>query len=442
MLIVPTTIFFSMALSAILVVVFTVLLALIFLPALLSLMGDKVNAWKVPFLPRSSDYNDTRRGFWNWITRTVLKRPVVFMVLTLALLIALVIPYFNINLGFNGVDTLPDEFRAKQTFERLLAEFPAGEGLGEASSVDIVVASGADSQAARDGVDRLLATMRTDPAFGEVTPYEVSENGQVGVLAVHLGVAGDSDAANGFIRQLRDDYIPAAAVPAEVLVGGITAFNVDFFDLVDAWQPIVIAVVLVLSFVLLTIVFRSLVVPVKAIILNLLSVGAAYGLMVLVFQEGFLIDVLGFQQVPVIEAWIPLFLFAILFGLSMDYEVFLLSRIRERYDQTLNNDESVAFGLRSTAAIITGAALIMVAVFAGFTLGDLVMFQQFGFGLAIAILVDATIIRSILVPSTMKLLGRRNWWLPSFLHWLPDVRVEGAEPRRMPGAAASADTAD
>ena len=161
--------------------------------------------------------------------------------------------------------------------------------------------------------------------------------------------------------------------------------------------------------------------------MNLFSVGASYGLLVLVFQEGFMVDVLGFQQVPVIEAWIPLFLFAILFGLSMDYEVFLLSRIRERFDQTGNNTESVAFGLRSTAAIITGAALIMVAVFWGFTLGDLVMFQQFGFGLAVAILVDATIIRSILVPSTMKLVGNNNWWLPSFLHWLPDVRVEGGE---------------
>ena len=160
------------------------------------------------------------------------------------------------------------------------------------------------------------------------------------------------------------------------------------------------------------------------------SVGAAYGLLVLVFQEGFLIDVLGFQQVPVIEAWIPLFLFAILFGLSMDYEVFLLSRIRERFDQIGDNSESVAFGLRSTATIITGAALIMVAVFLGFTLGDLVMFQQFGFGLAVAIFVDATIIRMILVPSTMKLLGKNNWWLPGFLSWLPDLRVEGGEPVR------------
>ena len=158
--------------------------------------------------------------------------------------------------------------------------------------------------------------------------------------------------------------------------------------------------------------------------LNLLSVGAAYGLLVLVFEKGIGNDILGFQQVDVIEAWIPLFLFSILFGLSMDYEVFLLSRIRERYDAGASNVQSIAFGLRSTAGIITGAALIMVAVFGGFALGDLVMFQQFGFGLGVAVLVDATIIRSLLVPSTMKLLGDNNWYLPSWLSWLPDMRVE------------------
>jgi RND superfamily putative drug exporter len=255
---------------------------------------------------------------------------------------------------------------------------------------------------------------------------------------VHLKVGATTDAAAEGIRDLRRRDIPAAGIPAEVFVGGDTAFNVDFFNLTDTWQPIVFAFVLALSFVLLTIVFRSVVVPVKAIILNLLSVGAAYGLLVLVFQRGFAADILGFQKVEVIEAWIPLFLFSVLFGLSMDYEVFLLSRIRERYDQTRNNEESVAFGLRSTASIITGAALIMVAVFAGFALGDLVMFQQLGFGLGVAVFVDATVIRSILVPSTMKMLGSFNWYLPRFLHWLPDFRAEvpDAHAQRPAGAPA------
>jgi putative drug exporter of the RND superfamily len=177
-------------------------------------------------------------------------------------------------------------------------------------------------------------------------------------------------------------------------------------------------------------VFRSIVVPIKAIILNLLSVGAAYGLIVLVFQKGVGADLLGFQQVDAIEAWLPLFLFSILFGLSMDYHVFLLSRIRERFDQTGDNTESVAYGLRTTGGLITGAAIIMVAVFAGFAAGNLVMLQQMGFGLAVAVLIDATVVRSVLVPATMKLLGDRNWYLPRWLRWLPDVKVEGREGDR------------
>ena len=224
----------------------------------------------------------------------------------------------------------------------------------------------------------------------------------------------------------------------EVFVGGQTAFSADFFDVVKFYTPIVFVLVLGLSFLLLLMVFRSLVVPIKAIVMNLLSVGAAYGMLVLIFQEGFLVDVLGFQQVPTIEAWVPLFLFMILFGLSMDYHVFLLSRIRERYDHGVDNASSVAFGLRSTANIITGAAAIMVVVFGGFALGDLVMFQQFGFGLAFAIILDATLVRMVLVPATMELLGDRNWYLPSWLEWLPDLRVEGETAAPMPGAATPA----
>ncbi len=174
--------------------------------------------------------------------------------------------------------------------------------------------------------------------------------------------------------------------------------------------------------------FRSIVVPVKALIMNLLSVGAAYGLIVLVFQKGYGADLFGFQTVPMIESWLPLFLFSILFGLSMDYHVFLLSRIREHYDLTGDNKESVAFGLQSTARLITGAALIMVVVFAGFAAGRLVMLQQVGFGLAVAILIDATIVRSILVPASMVLLGDRNWYFPTWLNWLPHVTIEGHVP--------------
>jgi RND superfamily putative drug exporter len=201
----------------------------------------------------------------------------------------------------------------------------------------------------------------------------------------------------------------------------------DFNQTTDTFTPIVFAFVLGLSFILLTVAFRSIVVPVTSIIMNLLSVGAAYGLVVLVFQKGVGARLLGFREVDAIESWLPLFLFSILFGLSMDYHVFLVSRIRERFDQTGDNDEAVAFGLRYTGRLITGAALIMVAVFGGFALGDLVMMQQFGFGLAVAVFVDATIVRSVLVPSTMKLLGNKNWYLPRWLEWLPRFNAEEAD---------------
>ena len=220
-----------------------------------------------------------------------------------------------------------------------------------------------------------------------------------------------------------------------MLVGGATADAMDYFKITDDYTPIVVAFVLGLSFLLLTVVFRSLIVPLKAIIMNLLSVGAAYGLLVLVFQEGFLNEVFGFQQVDIIEAWVPLWTFSILFGLSMDYHVFLLSRIRERFNQTGDNSESVAFGVRSTATIITGAALIMAAVFGGIAMGDLVMFQQMGFGLGVAVILDATIVRSVLVPSAMQLLGDRNWYLPSVLEWLPQMGTEEGEQARRPDRA-------
>ena len=195
----------------------------------------------------------------------------------------------------------------------------------------------------------------------------------------------------------------------------------------DVYTPIVFAFVLGLSFVILMLVFRSIVIPIKAIIMNLLSVGATYGLLVLVFQKGVATDLLGFQHAEVVDAWIPLFLFTILFGLSMDYHVFLLSRIRERYDETGDNARAVAYGLRSTGGMITGAALIMVAVFGGFAAGETIVNQQVGFGLAIAVFLDATLVRSVLVPASMEVLGKRNWYLPSWMGWLPDLRVEPQE---------------
>jgi RND superfamily putative drug exporter len=273
----------------------------------------------------------------------------------------------------------------------------------------------------------------------------VNPSRDLGVIDVAL--AGDAlgDEAVDAVRDLRSELVPAAfaGTGVDVLVTGTTAENIDYYDVMSRWLPLVLVFVFGMTFILLTIAFRSIVVPANAIVLNLLSVGAAYGLLVLVFQHGVASGLLGFEQVDVVEAWVPLFLFAVLFGLSMDYQVFLLSRIRERYTQTRDNTDAIVFGITSTARIITGAALIIVAVFAGFAAGDLVMFQQMGFGIAVALLIDATVIRSVLVPASMKLLGEHNWYLPRWLQWLPHLDVEGhaqpAPPRKASPALGRAD---
>ena len=245
-----------------------------------------------------------------------------------------------------------------------------------------------------------------------------------------MPVQGDAVGAEAIaaVRELRSETVPAlfAGTGAEVLVGGTTSENIDYQSSVSDPAPLVFAFVLGFTLLLLTVVFRSVVVAGTAVLLNLLSVAAAYGLLVLVFQHGVGAGLLGFQQADTIEAWVPLFLFSVLFGLSMDYQVFLLSRIKERHEETGDTTASVSFGVSSTARIITGAALIIIAVFAGFARGELVMFQQMGFGVAVALLLDATVIRSVLLPSAMGLLGRRNWYLPRWLRWLPRLHVERA----------------
>jgi uncharacterized membrane protein YdfJ with MMPL/SSD domain len=255
------------------------------------------------------------------------------------------------------------------------------------------------------------------------------------VLSVPLRAEASSAAATSAISRLQNRYVPAAfgTNADRVLIGGQAAENRDYFALIGNWLPIVIAFVLVLTFVLLTLAFRSIVIPLTSIAVNLLSVAAAYGLLVLVFQDGIGTDLFGFGKVERIEAWVPVFLFSVLFGLSMDYQVFLLSRIQERYQRTGNTADGIVHGVASTARLITGAALIIIVVFAGFATGQLVSFQQMGFGVAVALLVDATIVRLVIIPAAMGLLGDRNWYLPRWLEWLPRVQVE--EPRPSPRTA-------
>lgn len=423
MFLIPYTIFKSLAIGAVLVVVTAVQASLTLLPAVLGILGDKVNALSIPFFGRRSTTGDKDGGFWDWVSRSIMRRPLISLVLGVGILLAAIIPYFNINLGLNsGAGSLPDGLKSKRAFEVLENEFT----VGLMSPVQVVIDGKVKSKAVQKGIERLQAKLATDKKFGPAAVV-VNKKGNLALLNVPLSADATSDKAINAVEKLRDRYIPKAFkdVKAKVLVTGVTAQTTDFLKVTDDYTPYVFAFVLGLSFLLLTVVFRSLVVPIKAVIMNLLSVGAAYGLIVFVFQEGYGADFFGFKQVDKVEAWLPLFLFSILFGLSMDYHVFLLSRIREHFDQTMDNGESVAFGIKATGRIITGAALIMVVVFGGFASGELVMFQQMGFGLAVAVLLDATIVRSVLVPAGMKLLGANNWYLPTALQWLPDLSIEG-----------------
>jgi uncharacterized membrane protein YdfJ with MMPL/SSD domain len=425
MVLVPDTILRSLAVGAILVGAVSVVAALTLLPAILSLLGDRVNALRIPFLGRSAERGTASEGrFWSAVARTVMRHPVVSLVLSVALLLAAAAPVLDLNTGFAGIRTFPDRLPSKQGFTALQEEF----GVGTTDSVQVVVDGDVASPRVAAAVDGLEQAIRSEPAFRQPTVDKFPELRFALIEALVVGDSRDQRAIDA-IERLRDEVVPPAfsGVEADVLVTGETAEIVDYFAMVDRWLPIVFAFVLGLSFILLTIAFRSLVVPLKAILLNLLSVGAAYGLIVLVFQKGIGNELFGFQQVDTVEAWLPLFLFSVLFGLSMDYHVFLLSRIRERYLRTRDNSGAVLHAVGSTARLITGAALIIIAVFAGFAAGDLVMFQQMGFGVAVALLLDATIIRSVLVPASMKLLGEWNWYLPSWLEWLPDFHVEGAK---------------
>jgi RND superfamily putative drug exporter len=421
MLLVPSSIMASLAAGAILVGIVSVIAALTLLPAVLGLLRDRVNAFRIPLVGRRSlEASNPEGRFWGAVVRRVLRRPGLSVALATSLLIALALPVFRMDVGTGGVSTLPERFVSKQGFEALARDFPEAT----TNPVDIVV-SNASAEGAEEALGRLRARLAADSRFGQ-GELTRSADGDVALLIVP--VHGDPDATDAVdaVRELREERIPNtfARTGATVLVGGQTSEDIDYVGSVIDPAPYVIGLVLLLTFVLLTVVFRSVVIAGTAVVLNLLSVGAAYGLLVLVFQEGWGADLLGFQQADTIEAWVPLFLFSVLFGLSMDYQVFLLSRIRERYDQTRDTTDAVIFGVGSTARIITGAALIIVAVFSGFARGDLIMFQQMGFGVAIALLIDATIIRSVLLPSVMQLLGRWNWYLPRWLEWIPRLQVE------------------
>jgi RND superfamily putative drug exporter len=425
-MLVPFNIFFSLGLGAVIVVAVAVMLTLTLLPAMLSLLGDRiVGAHDTP--------GDHYEGFWGRATRIVVARPVFSMLAAVTLLGLLALPVLDLRTGFTGTAQMPPG-EVTDAYAVLESEFSAGV----LAPVDFVFEGEHTAN-----VDAAIADFQTKlTATGEFAPFSEpvrwDENLNLAVFTGTMIHAPSSDEAYALIDHIRSDIVPATVGEVgglDTWVTGQSAIENDTITMLGDRTPVVFAFVLTLSFILLTLAFRSLVVPLQAIVFNLLSVGATWGIMVLVFSKGFLLDFFGFHASPVIESWIPILLFCILFGLSMDYHVFILSRIREHYDISHNNSESVAVGLKSTGKIITGAALIMVVIFGAFSTGSLLALQQLGFGLAVAVLLDATIVRSVLVPSVMTLLGDRNWWLPGWLSWLPDLRIEGEVPAPTPALA-------
>ena len=427
MLIIPSSLFLSLGLGAIIVVLVTLAATFTLLPAVLALLGTKVDALRLPIVGRAvtGRSSEAQGGFWDAITRAVTRVPIVSLILVGGLMIAAAVFFFQIDTGSNGVDAFPEGSFTRDAFFLLEKEF----SFGVVNPADILVDGDISSPQVQEAIGKLSASIESDPRFPFPSDLREIPEADLAVLSVAIAGEPSSPSAIAAVNTIRDQYIPEAfaGVSADVIVGGFSAAAADFRNIVNVYTPIVFAFVLGLSFILLMVVFRSLVIPIKAIIMNLLSVGAAYGLLVIVFQMGLGASLFGFQQTDVIDLWIPLFLFSILFGLSMDYHVFLLSRIKERFDQTGDNAEAVAFGLRSTAGIITGAAVIMVVVFGAFAAGETIINQQVGFGLAVAVFLDATLVRSVLVPASMELLGSRNWYLPPFLRWLPQLHIEPPE---------------
>jgi uncharacterized membrane protein YdfJ with MMPL/SSD domain len=418
-------VFTSFAWGTILVVAVAMIGSVTVLPALLAKLGDKVMWGKVPFLAKRRERNHESSRVWGWILDRVLRRPVIAIVLSAGLLLALSVPALSLKTINPGLAGLPHDLAIMQTYDRIQAAFPGGPQ----PAVVVVEAQDVTAAPIRRGIEDLeRAALATNQMSGPVD-VTVSPNREVALVSIPLAGNGTDDRSETALATLRDRVMPATidrVSGAEANVTGLTAGSKDFNDTMKSNLPFVFAFVLGVAFLLLLVTFRSVVVPLKAIVLNLLSVGAAYGILKLVFQDGRLEGVLNYESLGGVTSWLPLFLFVILFGLSMDYHVFIISRIREAVDRGMSTEQAVSHGIKATAGVVTSAAVVMVAVFAIFATLSSIEFKMMGVGLAAAILIDATIVRGVLLPATMKLLGEANWYLPKRLHWLPKVRHEAA----------------
>jgi RND superfamily putative drug exporter len=426
------TTFSSLALATILVVAVAVLGSLTVLPALLSRLGDKVDRGRVPFVGRLRRHDGEGR-VWGAIVSRVLRRPVLFAAASTAVLLALAAPALQLKLAAQGPESFPQGLEVVQAYERMQQAFP-----GSALPANVVVqAPDVNAPEVRQAIEQLeQRALASGRAFEPIT-IDVNDEGTVANITVPIAGNGTDAASNAAFRMLRSEVVPETVGALPDAEAGVTGQTAEWRDQADALRSNlapVVAFVLLFAFVLMLVAFRSVVVALKAIVLNLLSVAAAYGVLVLVFQHGIGTGLLGIDSAAGIDAVVPLLLFVILFGLSMDYHVFILSRIRETFDRGRTMDEAISHGIRSTAGVVTSAAVVMVAVFAVFATLSWPFFKQFGVGLSAAILIDATIVRGVLLPASMKLLGDRNWYLPAWLEWLP--RLGDSEPEELPAEPA------
>jgi uncharacterized membrane protein YdfJ with MMPL/SSD domain len=432
--IVRTNVLRSLAAGAVIVGAVSVVAALTLLPAVLSLMGDRVNSFRLPIVGRNlGAASASGSRIWRAFIERVLRRPVIALVLAGGVMLLAAAPVLGLHIGQSGVSTLPNGLPSKQGYVAVQRLFPNQNPY----PVEIVAEGGSATD--RADLTKLQTTLASETTFGSGA-IQASSNGKLVALTVPITGAPVSNVDVAAVRNLRTNLIPAAFAGSgtSVYVGGTTAETADYFAAVSSPTLFVLLFVLGLSFVVLMLAFRSLVIAAVSILLNLLSVGAAYGLLTLVFLHGIGAGIFGFHQQAAIDAWVPLFLFAVLFALSMDYQVFLMSRIKERFDETGSTREAAISGVASTAKIITGAALIIIAVFSGFARGQLVMFQQMGFGVAVALLLDATLIRTVILPSALTVLGEHSWYLPRWLGWLPHIEVESPESLHTDAASVSA----
>ena len=425
--------FTGIASATMLVVALAVVGSLTVLPAVLSGLGDRIEKGRVPFLSRR-DGGDNESGVWAGIVDGVLRHPVAAAVVAGGALLALAVPALSLHTDFNATGDLPQNLPVIQTYDRVQAAFPGGP-----LPAQVVIESGdVTSPQVVAAIDQLHARALATGQMHEPIEEQVSSDHEVAVVSVPLAGDGQNAASTQALDTLRNTVIPAtvgALAGTNVNVAGLTASTVDFNHQLGQRMPIVFGFVLGFAFLLLLFAFRSLVIAATAVVLNLLSVAAAYGLLVALFQWGWGEQIFGFQSTHSIAAWLPLFLFVILFGLSMDYHVFILSRIREAYDRGLGTERAIAHGIRSTAGVVTTAAGVMVVVFAIFATLSLVSMKEIGIGLAAAVLIDATLVRTVLLPATMRLLGELNWYQPRWLGG--DARPEPAVAVLEPEAIAA-----